>query len=419
LHEQGPQIFETNEFGTNEFMRFCKLVGAQPYLAANLRSLPALDFDHWVEYCNSPAGRTTLADMRAAAGFPQPFGVKFWGVGNESWGCGGNFQPEEYASEFRRYTNWIPQYGVDLQLVAAGPNGDDRDWTHKFFEEIYSGHEYHNPHFTGWSIHHYASNLSRGKTTDWILGKGDALKFDAVDWYELMRECNRIEQIMSDQWAIMGQYDVDHHVKLVVDEYGPWYREGTEVDPTHLFGQQVTVRDALATALTLDTFNRNAEKVSMATCAQLINNINALFLCHEDRFFVTPNFYVFEMYASHQGGQSLRTDFSAPDVHYDRDGKPASFWGLKGSASRKANVVTLTMVNPSLAGPSETQIALRGVTVSSATGTVLASSDMHAHNTFDQPDNVKSAPLNVNVANGLIHATIPAASVTKLQITLA
>jgi alpha-N-arabinofuranosidase len=418
LHEKGPQVFEPNTFGTNEFLRFCKLAGAEPYLAANLRSLPALSFDHWVEYCNSPAGSTTLAKMRAEGGFPDPFNVKFWGIGNESWGCGGNFAPEEYASEFRRFTTWIPNFGVDLQLIAAGPNGNDIDWTHRFFDQIFTGHAYHNASFTGWSIHHYASNLSRGKTNDWVLGKGDALKFDPVDWYELLRECDRVERIIADQWAVMGQYDPQHHIKLVVDEYGPWYREGTELDPTHIFGQQVTVRDALATALTLDAFNRNAEKVSVATCAQLVNNINALFLCHEDRFFSTPNFHVFKMYAAHQGGQSLRTEFSAPDVQYDRDGKPASFWGLNGSASRKGNVVTLTAVNPDLTQPSQAQVAIRGAAIVRSSGTALANADMHGHNTFENPDAVKTAPLDPSISAGILNVSIPPASVIKLEITL-
>jgi alpha-N-arabinofuranosidase len=157
----------------------------------------------------------------------------------------------------------------------------------------------------------------------------------------------------------------------------------------------------------------------MATCAQLVNNINALFLCHEDRFFSTPNFYVFEMYAQHQGGQSLRTEFVAPDVQYQRDGKPASFWGLNGSASRKGNIVTLTMVNSALSSPSETQIALRGATMAKVTGTVLAADDMHAHNTFEQPNAVKSAPLNATVSSDMVNVTVPAASVIKLEISLA
>jgi alpha-L-arabinofuranosidase len=418
LHEQGKQIFETNQFGTNEFVRFCKLSGAEPYLAANLRSLPALSFDRWVEYCNSPAGSTTLSNMRAAAGFPDPLNVRYWGVGNESWGCGGNFTPEEYASEFRRYSSWIPRYGVDLQLIGSGPNNDDVDWTRRVFEELFSGHEYHNRSFAGWSVHYYASNLSRGKTTDWVLGKGDALAFEAVDWYELMRQCNRIDQIIQDQWMAIGEFDKQHRIKIVVDEYGPWYREGTEVDPTHIFGQQVTIRDALATALTLDTFNRNADKMGLATNAQLVNNINALFLAHEDRFVATPNYFVFEMYAAHQGGRSLRTVFSAPDIHYTRDGEPASFWSLNGSASQKDNIVTLTMVNPDLTQPKETQIDLRGGLIARANGTTLANADMHAHNTFDQPDTVNTAPLAASVSRSTMSVTIPPASVSRLQILL-
>jgi len=419
LHEQGKQIFEHNQFGTNEFVRFCSLAGAQPYLAANLRSLPPLSFDRWIEYCNSPAGSTTLADMRAAAGFRDPFKVRYWGVGNESWGCGGNFTPEEYASEFRRYTSWVPRYGVDLQLIGSGPNGDDVDWTHRVFEQLYSGHVYGNPSFAGWSVHYYASNLSRGRTTDWILSKGDALAFGAVDWYELMRVCDRIDQVIQDQWMTIGEFDREHRVKLVVDEYGPWYREGTELDPTHIFGQQVTIRDALATALTLDTFNRNAEKMGMATNAQLVNNINALFLAHEDRFIATPNYFVFEMYAAHQGGQNLRTAFSVSDVHYDRDGKSASFWGLNGSASQKDKAVTLTVVNPDLKQPKSTQVDLRGAAIARADGSVLTSSDMHAHNTFDQPDAVRIAPLTASVSGGIVTVTFPPASVSKLEILLA
>lgn len=417
LHEKGPQIFEPNEFGTDEFMRFCRLTQAQPYLAANLRSLPALDLDHWVEYCNSPAGSTTLAEVRGSGGFPEPFNVRYWGIGNESWGCGGSFTPEEYASEFRRYTTWIPRYGLDLQLIGSGPNDDDIDWTHRFFEQIYSDHAYRNDSFTGWSVHHYASDLSRGRAMSGDR-KGDALRFDSVDWYELLRQCDLTEQIIQDQWTAMGQYDTEHHVKLVVDEYGPWYREGTELDPTHIFGQQITVRDALATALTLDIFNRHSEKVSIATCAQLINNLNALFLAHEDRFFATPNFHVFAMYAAHQGGQALRTVFDAPDVQYMRDGKPARFWGLNGSASRKGSVVTLTIVNPDLLKVTETQIALRGARIIRADGTVLAASDMHAHNTFNQPNAVKPADLAVQVSGEVLSVRLPSASVTKLAVML-
>ncbi len=123
-----------------------------------------------------------------------------------------------------------------------------------------------------------------------------------------------MEQIILDNWAVMGEYDHDHHMKLVVDEYGSWHRAGTEIDPTHIFGQQITIRDALLTALTLDCFNRHPEKVSMANCAQLVNNLNALFLAHEEKFWATPNFHVFEMYAAHQDAQAVRSVFAAPRI---------------------------------------------------------------------------------------------------------
>ena len=132
----GPQKYEPNWFGTSEFVRFCRLVGAQPYLAANLRSLPPKDFYEWIDYCNSPAGLTSLADLRASQGDKDPFGVRFWGVGNESWGCGGDFAPDEYAVEFRRYTAWLPQFGVDPALIASGPNGGDIDWTRRFLDKL-------------------------------------------------------------------------------------------------------------------------------------------------------------------------------------------------------------------------------------------------------------------------------------------
>lgn len=416
LKEKGPQIFEPNSFGTDEFLRFCRLAGAEPYLAANLRSLPPQSFTEWVEYCNSPTGSTTLAKKRAESGTKEPYNVRYWGVGNESWGCGGNFTPEEYASEFRRFTTWIPRYGVDLQLVGSGPNGNDIDWTHRFFEQIFTGaHAYQNSAFTGWSIHHYSFGYRKRNGEN---SQADALAFDTTDWYDILRECDDVDRIIADQWAAMGQFDREHRVKLVVDEYGPWYREGTELDPTHIFGQQVTVRDALATALTLDAFNRNAEKVSVATCAQLVNNINALFLCHEDRFITTPNYFVFRMYAAHQGGRALRAEFSAPEVRYTRDGQLERLWGLNGSASRQGSTVTLTMVNPDLNQPKATQIALRGAKAETATASVLASEDMHAHNSFAQPRAVGLKTLECTIRDGAVHLILPAASVCGVQIEL-
>jgi alpha-L-arabinofuranosidase len=409
---------DPNQFGTNEFVHFCKLVGAEPYLAANVRSLPAKDFYQWVEYCNSLAGSTTLADTRAAAGYKDPFQVRYWGVGNESWGCGGNFTAQEYAVEFRRFATWVPTYGQDLSFVASGPSDDGWDWTREFLQEIVRKGPGQLRSIYGLALHYYTWNLSRGRTTDWDQGKGDAVKFDVVDWYELLRQGNVIESRIEGHWQVMGEFDRQHQIKLVVDEWGPWYRPGSEAVPGHTLEQMPTLRDAVFSAMTLDTFHRHPTKIAMANCAQLINCLNSLYLAHEDKFCVTPVGYVFEMYAAHQGGQSLRTVFSSPSVRYDRDGQAATLAGLTGSASLHGKELVLTVVNPHVTERREVEITVPGSTIHSAAAIVLTHSDIHAHNTFAQRDIVAPAISTVEIRGTLARIGCPPASVTKVVMAL-
>jgi alpha-L-arabinofuranosidase len=423
LPMKGPPSFDPNDFGTDEFVRFCKLSGAEPYLAANVRSLNAYAFDQWVEYCNSPAGSTTWSDVRAAGGSAEPYNVRYWGVGNESWGCGGNFTPEDYATEYRRYQSWLPRYGLDLKLVASGPNQDDVDWTTRFFENIFTPGRVIKPPF-GWSMHYY---------TD----LPEALKFTDEDVYPGYELANRMEKIMLDHWTAMGVYDRDHRVKLVVDEYGPWYRfSDSKLDPTHVLGQQLTIRDGIMTALTLDTFNRNPEKVALAACAQLINCIDSLFLSHEDHFITTPTFHVFDLYKEHQGGQALRVQFSVPDITFPHravkkqlsatgneavtGGPESRLWGLNGSASLTGKTLTLTVVNPHLTQSHQTQIILRGgASATAAEAEVLGGEDVHVHNTFEQPDAVVTRKATPTVSGKVVQCALPPSSVTRFTITLA
>jgi alpha-L-arabinofuranosidase len=415
---QASHKYDPNQFGTDEFARFCKLIGAQPYLAANVRSLPPEQFDRWVEYCNSPAGSTTLAGMRAASGYPEPFDVRYWGIGNESWGCGGNFTPQEYAVEFRRFTTWVPGYGVPLSFIASGPDSGDWSWTRGFLEGMVHKGPSQLRSVYGLSLHYYTWNLSRGRTESWTEGKADALNFEPVDWYELLRQGEVMQSLIDGHWEIMGEFDKEHHIKLVVDEWGPWYKPGSEITPEDQLEQMPTLRDAVFSGMTLDIFNRNPEKVAIAACAQLINCLNSLYLAHENQFCVTPVGHIFQMYAAHQGGQSLRTIFLAPDVHYDRDGKPATFWGLKGSASLHDKELVLTVVNSDVSQPRETAIRVRGAAIKSGTATVLTAPDIHAHNTFGQPDAVVPASKEITVQGPGLTWTFPPASVTKLTLSL-
>jgi len=401
-----PQRFDPNEFGTQEFMRFCRLVGAQPYLAANVRSGDARSFDAWVEFCNSPAGSTTLADLRAAGGDAEPYGVRYWGIGNESWGCGGNFTPEEYAEEYRRFVAWVPELGVDLRYIGAGPSSGDVEWTRRFFEAMDERRDL--GHVWGWALHHYSGPPG-----------GDAIRFEAPDWYGLLARADEMESLITRHWQVMGQRDRPHRVKLVVDEWGAWYAMTTNVNPVHLFGEQSTIRDAVLAGLTLDTFNRHADKVAMAAVAQLVNCIQSLFLADGPRFVLLPVYHVFAMYAAHQGAQALRTVVTSPECRWTTArNEPATMRGLNGSASLQGRTLTLTVTNPDLTAERETEIAVRGGTVRSVRATTLTARDVHDHNTFEAPHEVEPRSSDLPMSGAPPTYRFPAASVTKLELAL-
>jgi alpha-L-arabinofuranosidase len=414
-NRKGPQVYDPNHFGTVEFVRFCRAAGAQPYFAANLRSLPAQEYWRWIEYCNSPAASSTLAAARAAAGEREPLNVRYWGVGNESWGCGGNFAPEEYAIEFRRFSAWVPDYGVGLRQIPSGPNGNDLNWTRKFFERARGG----MGKIWGWALHHYSWNASGGRTTEWFKGKRDAVGFDPEQYYEILREGLLMESLITSHWDAMGEFDRQRRVRLVVDEWGAWYAPGTEPFPEALLGQQSTMRDAVLAALTLDIFHRHSDKVGMANIAQLVNCLQALFFAHENRFCVTPTYHVFDMYAAHQRAQSVRTQVSSPAVAYTRNEKPAEIPGLHGSASINGRTLVLTVTNPSLERTCDAAIQLRGARPASVRAIVLAASDPHAHNTFAAPRAVEPKPVAADLRGAAIAHRFPPASVTKFEIALA
>ena len=201
---------DPNQYGLHEFMGTCRSIGCKPYLAANVRTQPAVDFYQEIEYCNAPAGdlpshssappqSDTLASERAANGDKEPFNVDLWGVGNESWGCGGNLLPEEYAEEFRRFTSWTPTYGqAPLRFVAVGPNGDDVDWTRRLFKALYANPERRK--LWGLSIHYYTS----GSATKFAAG--DAVRFTGDEYYDLLTRASLMEKVINDHWASHGKH---------------------------------------------------------------------------------------------------------------------------------------------------------------------------------------------------------------------
>jgi alpha-N-arabinofuranosidase len=342
--------------------------------------------------------------------------VRYWGVGNESWGCGGNFTPDDYATEYRRFAAWVPSYGVKLALIGSGPNGGNVEWTRGFFEKMARGNALGR--MWGWAMHHYAWNASGGRTRDWFQGKGDALKFGPEQYYEILREADLMESIILAHWGVMGETDRQHRVKLVVDEWGAWYSPGTEPFPEAVLGQQNTMRDAVLAGMTFDTFHKHADKVAMANIAQLVNCLQSLFFAHEDKFCVTPTYHVYDMYAAHQGGRSVRTNVAASEIRYTRNNEPGGLRGLSASASVTGNQLTLTVVNPSMDQPREVEIGVRGGKAQSVAAVLLSAPDPHAHNSFAQPEAVQPKQVNTTLTSGSIRHQLPPASVTKLTVTL-
>jgi alpha-N-arabinofuranosidase len=397
------EVTEPNHFGTHEFMRFCRLCDVEPYFAANVGTGSAEEFQQWVEYCNAPAGSTTLADERGADGDARPFGVRFWGVGNESWGCGGKFTPEDYCTEYRRFTEWVPGYGVQLYLIASGPDGNNLDWTRRFFKKWA---DFTQAPIQGWAAHYYCGTA------------GHALRFSEDQWYEQLDKANRMEPLITDQWAALAEHDPKHQVKLVIDEWGCWHPPGTEINRRHLFEQMGCLRDALAAALTLDTFNRHADKVDMANIAQLVNNLHSLFLADGPQFVATPTFHVFEMYRPHHGARSVRLDVQAPEVTFRAEGQERRLFRVAGSASVKDKDLTLTLVHTHVREPAEITLRLRGGEARSVAQTVLTHAQLNAHNTFAKPDVVVPRASAVEGHGPTLRCTLPPASVTRLEVRL-
>lgn len=408
---KGMHHTETNQFGIHEFMRLCRLVGGEPYVAANVGSGSPQEFHDWVSYCNAPAGTVSLADERAANGDKEPFQVRYWGVGNESWGCGGEMKPGEYATLYRQFVTQFPVY-TEPFLVATGPRGHSQDmdvgWTRGFFAGM-QGHPRVKVH--GLGLHFY---------TDFRPTEVIPEKSTAGEWYAVLAKGLLIEPIIERHWTIMGEFDPEHQTKFVIDEWGTWYATGALVAPGYILSQVITLRDAVHAAMTFDVMNRHAEKITMANIAQTVNCLHSLFLAHEDKYTRTPAYHTFEMYRPHMGARLVPMRIKTPELTVPVLEGTAKLPGLSGSASIRDKRLTVTLTNPSLASPVAARIRLAGgARVIEARGTVLTHDDLAAANTFENPNRVEPTELAVRVAGGAAEVTVPTKAVVALELQVA
>jgi alpha-N-arabinofuranosidase len=319
----------------------------------------------------------------------------------------------EYATLYRRYIAQVPVY-VRPFFVATGPRGHSADgdlaWTDQFFAGIQNVRGL-GVRVDGYALHYY---------TDFRQTAEDGAKFDEKGWYAVLHKGAYIEKVMADHWAIMGKYDHEHRTKFVIDEWGNWYRGGTELGPDYILSQAITLRDALHTAITFDVFNRHAEKMEMANVAQTINCLHSLFAAVGDKYARTPVYYAFEMYRPHLGGRLVPAKIDVPERTVPLLEGSASMPGLSGSASVRDGVVTLTLTNPSLQEGMATRVRLGGgARLSEARASVLTHADMRAANTLERPDTVRLATLPANIAGDTVTIALPPKAVAAVSLRLA
>ncbi len=406
---------EANTFGSHEFMTFCRAIGAEPYFAGNLGSGGPAELRDWVEYCNF-AGKSTLAAERSANGAKQPFNVRLWGIGNENWGCGGNMSPEEYASAFARYRSYVYDYpGTQVEAIACGPNGNNWQWTRRFFEHMQHHHtSCRLKQVQGFAAHYYCETA------------GTATAYSESQWLELLAKAYAMEGIVTGHRRLMDEYDPERKSKLIVDEWGTWHPVEQGKPQGGLY-QQNTLRDACVAALTLDVFHNHADKVYMANIAQLINVLQALLLVEEDRCIQTPTYHVFELYQAHRGAQAVRFLTEAETVSDGEvaaeecracfiDKQPFALQAVHGSASIRDNMLCVTVVNTHPTQPVDLDLELHRGRLSTVEVVTLAADDIHAHNTFEHPDILKlSAPMTLHVQGEHVRVALAAGSVTRIM----
>lgn len=395
-------VTENNAFGTHEFFDLCEQLGAEPYICGNVGSGTVHEMQQWVEYMTM-GGQSPMADLRRKNGRDEPWKLPYFGVGNESWGCGGNMRAEFYADAYRRYQTFVRNYGQgQVYKIACGANVDDYHWTEVLMREA-------GGHLQGLSLHYYTIPGTWEK-------KGSATEFDEAEWFTTMEKALRMEELVLRHGTIMDRYDPEKRVGMIVDEWGTWFDVETGTNPGFLY-QQNTLRDALVAGATLNIFNRHCDRVQMANIAQTINVLQAMLLTDGGNLVLTPTYHVFEMYKVHQNATLLPATLTCRDYVWDNDRVPA----LSVSASRDATgTIHISLCNMDHQAEVPLSCELRGITpgAKGVTARILTADAMNAHNTFDAPARVAPASYDGGTVDGTgrLSITVPPKSVLVLSV---
>ena len=391
---------EDNSFGTHEFLNLCEMLGCEPYVSGNVGSGTVEELAKWVEYMTSE-GDSPMANLRRKNGRDKAWKVKYLGVGNESWGCGGSMYPEYYSDLYRRYATYCRNYdGNQLFKVASGASDYDYKWTRVLMERAGSM-------MNGISLHYYT-------VTGWVGSKGSATQFTPDDYYWTMGKCREIEDVLKKHIAIMDELDPKNNVTLLLDEWGTWWDVEPNTIPGHLF-QQNTLRDAFVASLSLDIFHKYTRRLKMCNIAQVVNFLQSMILTDGPRMVLTPTYHVFRMYKVHQDATYLPVDIQC-DTMQVRDNRTLPLVSATASKDRNGKI-HLSISNIDTENARELTIRLNGAQTKGVTGEILTAAHINDYNSFDKPETVVPRPFkDARIRKGVLTLTMPAKSIVTLEL---
>ncbi len=393
-------VTEDNSFGTHDFLNMCELLGAEPYLSGNVGSGTVQELADWVQYTNF-AGKSPMSDLRKQNGREQPWKVKFWGIGNEAWGCGGNMKPEYYADEYRKYTTFISDWENTggLTRIASGASDADYNWTETLMKNIPGNM------LGGVAMHHYS-------VIEWN-HKSSATKFTEEQYFATMKSALNMEELVTKHAAIMDKYDPQKKIALVVDEWGGWYDVEPNTNPGFLY-QQNTMRDAMIAGVTLNIFNNHADRVRIACLAQCVNVLQAVILTDKEKMVLTPTYHVMEMYNVHQAATMIPVTVKTNDYTLGTEKLPAVSVSASKDAAGKTHI---SLVNIDTKNTQTITVNVEGAQYSSVTGRILTSSKLQNYNSFDEPNKITPAAFNgASLKANTLSVKLPPFSVVVLEL---
>jgi alpha-N-arabinofuranosidase len=388
-------VTEDNSFGTHEFMDFSELVGADPYVSINVGSLSPYDAAQWVEYMTSDE-KSSLANERRRNGRARPWQLKYLGIGNETWGCGGDMSGDYAASVNARYSAFVnAPASMGMIKIASGASGNIGD-PEAFTAAMMKG----GGRLQALSFHYYAMPMAQPR--------GPATGFSEAQWANELTLALKMEGYVSKVSAVMDKYDPDKKVGLYVDEWGSWYDQEPGSHPGFLY-QQNSLRDAEVAALSLNIFQRHTDRVKLAAIAQMVNVLQAMILTDKNRMLLTPTYHVFDMYQPFMGAVPYPASVSGPD--YVQGDNHMPMVDVSAARTRDGKLV-LSIVNTNPGHAVQVVTNLTG----SAHGHILTAFSMDAHNTFDAPNMVHPLPFQSSTQDGKMSFDMPSKSVAVVTL---